>query len=86
MRHSHNTKKNQTDVACYVSVADGEVASPIILGQRHSEVGWPVPFLAAVRFPVIDRYPLRLGEPGSGQPGPGIEPRTLRIAVRRATA
>ena len=58
--------QNQTEVACHVSVADGVVATPIILGQRHSEVGWPVPFFAAVRFPVIDQYPLRLGEPRAG--------------------
>ena len=35
------------------SVTDGHIATPIILGQRHSEVGWPVPFFAVFRFPVI---------------------------------
>ena len=68
-----------------VSVADGHIATPIILGQRHGEVGWPVPFFAVFRFPVIDRYPLRLGEPMSGQSGVGFEPRTLRTVVRHAT-
>ena len=28
------------------------VAAPIIPGQRHGEVGWPVPFSAVVRFPI----------------------------------
>ena len=56
-------------MAGHVSVANGVVSTPIILGQRYSEIGRSDPFLAAARIPVIDQYPLRLGEPKSGQPG-----------------
>ena len=34
----------------------------LILSRRHSEVGWPVPFLAAFNFPsVATRYPFAAG-------------------------
>ena len=56
-----------------VSVAIGHIAKPIILGQRHGGVGWPDPFFAVSMFPVIDRYPLRLGEPRSGHWAAGCE-------------
>ena len=62
-----------------VSVAAGYIATPIILGQRHSEVGWPAPFFAVFRFPVIDRYPLRLGEPRSGRRAWGSNPVPLGL-------
>ena len=68
-----------------VSVADGHIATPILLGKPHSEVGWPVPFFAVFRFPVIDRYPLRLGEPRSGQSVVRLELRTFKTAVTHAT-
>ena len=62
-----------------VSVTDGHIATPIILGQRHSEVGWPVPFFAVFRFPVIDQYPLRLGEPRSSRRAWGSNPVPLGL-------
>ena len=46
----------------FVSVAEGHVATFFILGQGHSEVGYPALFFAVVWFKVNDRYPLRLVE------------------------
>ena len=38
------------------------VGGTLILSRRHSEVGWPVPFLAAFNFPgVATRYPFAAG-------------------------
>ena len=62
-----------------VTVADEHIATPIILGQWHSEVGWPAPFFAVFRFPVIDRYQLRLGEPRSGRRAWGSNPVPLGL-------
>ena len=49
-------------------------SAPIVLGRRHGGVGRPVPFSAAVRFPVKDQYPLGLGEPKHGRPVWGANP------------
>ena len=46
----------------------------VIIGQRHSEVGLPVPFSAVVRFPVLDQYPLRLCGPKRGRQRGGASP------------
>ena len=38
------------------------VRGTLILSRRHSEVGWPVPFLAAFNFPSFaTRYPFAAG-------------------------
>ena len=62
----------------FVVVADGHVATPIILCQWHNEVWWPAPFSAVVRLPVTDQYPMMLGEPKS-------ELRAISVVVRAAT-
>ena len=68
-----------------VNVADGHIVTPVILGHRFSQVGWPVPFFAEIGFPVKDQYPLRLGEPRSGQSVVRLELRTFKTAVTHAT-
>ena len=38
------------------------VRGTLILSRRHSEAGWPVPFLAAFNFPIVaTRYPFAAG-------------------------
>ena len=47
----------------YYSVFWGSTSRrTLILSHQHSEVGWPVPFLAAFSFPsVATRYPFAAG-------------------------
>ena len=65
------------------------VRGTLILSRRHSEVGWPVPFLAAFSFPsVATRYPFAAGWTVSGHPNYDprvrLEPSMFRTAVKRS--
>ena len=61
----------------------------LILSCRHSEVGWPVPFLAAFNFPsVATRYPIAagwtVGEYPNYDPRVRLEPSMFSSAVKRS--
>ena len=65
------------------------VRGTLILSRRHSEVGWPVPFLAAFNFPsVATRYPFAAGwtvsEHPNYDPRVRLEPSMFRTAVKRS--
>ena len=59
------------------------------MSRPHSEVGWPVPFLAAFSFPSIaTRYPFTAGWTVSEHPNYDLrvrlEPSMFRTAVKRS--
>ena len=65
------------------------VRGTLILGRRHSEVGWPAPFLAAFNFPsVATRYPFAAGWTVSEHPNYDlrvrVEPPMFCSAVKRS--
>ena len=65
------------------------VRGTLILSRRHSEVGWPVPFLAAFNFPsVATRYPFAAGSTVSEHPNYDprvrLEPSMFRTEVKRS--
>ena len=65
------------------------VRETLILSCRHSEVGWPVPFLAAFNFSsVAARYPFVAGwtvsEHLNYDPRVRLEPLMFRTAVKRS--
>ena len=63
----------------FVRKAVAHVATPIILGQRHSEVECPALFFAEVWLTVIDQYPFRLGEPKKGRQVRGANPKPFAM-------
>ena len=65
------------------------VGGTLILSRRHSEVGWPVPFLAAFNFPnVATRYQFAagwtVGEHPKYDPRVRPEPSMFCSAVKRS--
>ena len=61
----------------------------LILSLRHSEVGWPVPLLAAFNFPsVAIRYPFTagwtVGEHPNYDPRVRLEPSMFCSAVKHS--